>query len=484
MTPRQLLHSLSLADPSLRASCAAVYGSSPELLDHACSRLWILARHYADTFNYDDHVVVVRAPGRVNLIGEHTDYNGLPVLPMAIPRDVIVMASRSDDDLVHVSNVDPAFPPRQFKIEPLIPPFPPGDWGNYVKSAVQGLINHWQTTQGISGLRMAISGNVPVASGLSSSAAFTIACALAVLTVHQRSIPPLLFAELMAHSDHYVGMASGGMDQATSILARAGACLKIDFFPLRVQPVSLPPDTTVVVCQSRVKAAKAANAREEYNRRVVECRLATALLHAASPRSDRVPLRLSEWLAWDCDGLDDALARINATLHPEPYRLPELSRLLHQNPETILSTLCATPAGTPCHEPPDGFHLLKRARHVISETRRVEDAFSILSSTPPDAARRFGELMNQSHVSCRDDYHISCPELEDLVTAARDAGAYGARLTGAGFGGCTVNLVPSPLVPHFVDALNRSYYVPRQLDHLPDNIFVFQPAPGAGVLLS
>lgn len=484
MTARELLDLLSHGDRRLRDLCATAYGDDPELINATCARLWELARHYADTFDPHDQVVVVRAPGRVNLIGEHTDYNGLPVLPMAISRDVLIMASRTNDGWVRAANVDEAFAPREFLIERRIPPFPPGDWGNYVKSACQGLIDHWQTIDGLSGLRMVISGNVPLASGLSSSAAFTIACALALLATHQRSLEPIRFAEIMARSDHYVGMASGGMDQATAILGRVGSCLKIDFFPLRVQPVALPPNTSVVVCQSRVKAAKAGNARDEYNRRVIECRLATAVLHAAAPGSSQAPSRLSEWLAWDTDGLDDALARITAVLHPDPYRLPELARILNLSEDVLRSTFCMTPAGTPLDEPREGFLLFQRARHVISETKRVEAAFILLSAMPPDAPVRFGQLMNESHASCRDDYHISCPELEDLVAAARNAGALGARLTGAGFGGCTVNLVPASATTDFVTALTRAFYAPRQLDDLPDNIFVFSPVAGASVLVS
>ncbi len=485
MTPRELLTRLPAGDTAVRAACAAAYGDHHELTEAACARVWALARHYADAYSADDEIVLVRAPGRVNLIGEHTDYNGLPVMPMAISRDVLVMAARATGGAVQITNVEGMFEPRNFALARHIPPYQPGDWGNYVKSAMQGLIDYWQSADGLSGMRMAISGNVPVASGLSSSAAFTIACALALLHTHQRALDPLVFADVMAHSDHYVGMASGGMDQAASILGRAGACLKIDFFPLRVQPVNLPPQTAIVVCHSRVKAAKAGNARDEYNRRVVECRLATAVLHAFTQAAGaREPALLSEWLAWNTRGLDDALAQINAHLHPEGYRLAELAHILQRTPEQLSASVCVTKAGTRCDEPADGYQLLKRARHVISETRRVEAALSLLSAMPDDAAHRFGELMNQSHASCRDDYAISCPELEELVTAAREAGAYGARLTGAGFGGCTVNLVRADATAAFIDAVARAYYAPKHLDPRADNIFVFAPASGAGLLLA
>jgi galactokinase len=127
--------------------------------------------------------------------------------------------------------------------------------------------------------------------------------------------------------------------------------------------------------------------------------------------------------------------------------------------------------------------LKKRARHVISETRRVEASLSLLKEMPEDAAIRFGSFMNASHESCRDDYEISCPELEALVAAGRRAGSFGSRLTGAGFGGCTVNLIPAGTAPEFMQEINRHYYEPRNLAAYTDNQFEFKPASGAGLLI-
>jgi len=472
-------------DAGLVSRLAAVYAGNSDLAADACARIASLARHYASSFGASGDVAVVRAPGRVNLIGEHTDYNGLPVMPMAISRDVLIVAGGTAGRTVRITNTDNGFPDRVFTIERRIPPYQPGDWANYIKSATQGLIDFWNSDDGIHGFDMATSGNVPIASGLSSSAAFTIASALALLATHQRSIEPVAFADTMAKSDHYVGMASGGMDQATSVLGQPGSCLRIDFHPLRIQAMHLPAATTVVVCHSRVKAAKAGNARDEYNRRVVECRLAVALLHKLGGHKDApTPTLLSEWRATHTAGHADALGQIARLLHIGGYRFEELAQLLGISRHEVSAAYCATPSGAALAEPSDGFQLKRRSRHVISEAHRVDEATAVLGAGEADAASQFGALMNASHESCRSDYGISCAELDALVGAARDAGAFGARLTGAGFGGCTVNLVRAGSAPAFFQKINEAYYRPKGLDALADNLFEFSPASGAGVLIT
>jgi len=480
-----LRQAVTQRDAALYERLRAAYGDDETLIAIAWERLGAALRRYADAFDNDVDVVVTRAPGRVNLIGEHTDYNGLPVMPMAISRDVLIVAGARPDHEVRAVNVDKSFGDRGFTIERAIAPFAAGDWGNYIKSALQGLIEFWGGTDGLQGVNLAMNGNVPIASGLSSSAACTIAAALAVMARHGRTIEPLVFAETMARSDHYVGMASGGMDQAAAILGQSGAALAIEFHPLRVQPVQLPPATTIVVCHSRVKAAKAGNARDEYNRRVVECRLATAVLHAKSAaRTATEPVLLSEWLARDTRGFEDALRQIAAHLQPDGYTAVEIARALKCPVETVRQTLCATTAGNRYDEPEGGFKLQQRARHAISETQRVQQTRAVLAAMPVDAAATFGQMMNASHESCRNDYEISCTELDELVMLAREAGALGARLTGAGFGGCTVNLLRAGTTPAFMRLLNERYYVPRALAQTGETMFAFAPAAGAGVLIA
>ena len=483
MQPQDLLDRICRRDAALTTALITAYGDDTRLIDEAYTRLENLLKHFSSVYPATDDVVVVRAPGRVNLIGEHTDYNGLPVMPMAISCDMLIAAGKSGDGSMHVTNTIRSFHDCTFAIERSIPPYSGANWGNYVKSATQGLIDFWDSEEGLAGMNIAVDGNVPLASGLSSSAAFTIACAEAILAVNAREIPPVQLAEIMANSDHYVGMASGGMDQATSILGKAGMCLKIDFFPIRTQSVKLPSDSTIVVCHSRVKAAKAGNAKDEYNRRTVECRLAVAVLHALGTAAGKpAPELLSEWLAGETEGYADALDKIETVLKPEGYTAGMLSEILDIPEQEVIDDYFVTKTGQKYPAPPEGFLLKQRARHVISETERVEASLSLLQEMPQDAAERFGALMNASHESCRDDYGISCPELDDLVAAGRQAGAYGARLTGAGFGGCTVNLIAAGTAPAFMREISRLYYEPRKLSEFSDNQFEFKPASGAGIL--
>jgi len=415
--------------------------------------------------------LVARAPGRVNLIGEHTDYNGLPVLPMAIDRSVRIAARRRGDGLVRLANVEPRFAAREYELAAAIPPFAAGDWGNYHKAAVQGLLRHlggeWR------GGDFLVEGDVPAGAGLSSSSAFVVAAALAFLAVNQREVEPVELAEAMARAERYVGTLSGGMDQAASLLGRAGCAVRIDFFPLRVQPVPLPADVAVVVCHSLVQAEKSAGARVAYNTRVVECRMACRVLNHVLARELPRPLeRLGDLAAlFPSRPLASFVEPLAAALPAGALRLSEVAKAAATYPGKLARD-CEVPAGLP-----DRFAVLARARHVLTEAERVAQAVEALAS---GSLARLGELMAASHASCRDDYEISCAELEDLVASARRGGALGARLTGAGFGGCTVNLVARGEVERFLAHVDREFYRPRVADPVPHR-FVLAAAAGAAV---
>src|SRR5262245_50531180 len=154
---------------------------------------------------------VARAPGRVNLIGEHIDYNDLPVLPMALQRDVALLCRPRADAVVRLANVDERFAPRGFEVSRAIEPFARGDWGNYSKAAAQALARDLGIARGMDAV---VSATLPAAAGLSSSAALVVASALAILAANERELDPLALAELCADAERYVGTRSGGMDQA------------------------------------------------------------------------------------------------------------------------------------------------------------------------------------------------------------------------------------------------------------------------------
>lgn len=413
---------------------------------------------------------VIRAPGRVNLLGEHTDYNGLPVLPMAIDRCIRIAGGRRSDRRVIARNTEPAFAPLAFALTSPIPRAGPGDWGNYLKAAAQGLLDARHDLRW--GADLLIEGDIPTGAGLSSSAALVVATGLALLSANDLTFPLPALAELLAGAERYVGTMSGGMDQAVSLLAEPGHALRIDFFPLRTRPVALPPGYAIVVCDSLVRAHKAAGARDAYNLRVAECALACATLAATLG----TPLqRLGDLAVLFPDRpLLPVLERLGTELPEAPVTLGDVARLL-RTPEPALRAACQIAPGVG-----DRFQLRRRARHVLSEADRVNTAEAALRAGD---AQEFGRLMVASHLSCRDEYEVSCPALEALTAIATDAGALGARLTGAGFGGCTVNLVAAAEVDRFLAVMDRRFYEPRLPRGEPKgrHRFVFTPQAGATV---
>ena len=387
------------------------------------------------------------APGRVNLIGEHTDYNGLPVLPIAIARDIRIEFRVAGESTVRLDNASTRFVPFEFRLDRPIEAAAQGDWSNYVRAAAHGLLDHGiALPRGVTGT---VTGNVPIASGLSSSSALVVAAALALLkangvevggvsgldghpTARTRPVLSRLeLAALMARAERFVGLQGGGMDQAACLHGEEGHALRIDFDPLRVTPVAVPKGWRWVVASSLVRAEKSAGAREAYNERARQCREALAVVARPSPT-------YRDLVAYD-----------------------EPSGLLQHARRTL------TPV------------LFRRFRHVVTEGRRVALAEAAMHDGDPG---RFGKLMVQSHNSLRDDYEVSTPELDEIVAIALEAGAAGARLTGAGFGGCAVALCDISTVAPVMEALAARFYTPcLSSPSTRDMMFAAKPSGGARV---
>lgn len=418
--------------------------------------------------------VVVRAPARVNLIGEHTDYNGLPALPMAIERCVLVAAAARDDRRVRVANAEEQYAPRTYHLQAGIRRFAAGDWGNYHKAAAQGLLSSLGP-DALRGGDFLVDSDVPPGAGLSSSSALVVGSALALLAVSERGLPPLQIAELTAAAERYVGTQSGGMDQAICLLAQAGHALRIDFDPLRTRAVAVPADPAVVVCHSLVEAEKSGGARAAYNHRVIECGLACRVLDRLLGASLPRPLaHLGELRRLFPDrSLAHFAALLENALPPRPLRLEEIAARI----------------GTPCEQlaaavgrgarPSATYAIVQRARHVLTEAERVDQAEAALTAGD---WLGLSALLDASHASCRDDYAVSSPALEELIVAAKAAGAIGARLTGAGFGGCTINLVPRANTGLFQVMLERSFYQSRPTARRREHSFVATASAGASVM--
>ncbi len=374
-------------------------------------------------------------PGRVNLIGDHIDYNGLSVLPMAIQRHVSVLYRERSDTSVHIASTDDRYAPREFELAKDIDPFPAGDWGNYAKAAAQGLGQHFKIKRGYDAV---VHSDIPVAAGLSSSSAVVVANALAILHANEIEIERLKLAEILAEAEHYVGTRGGGMDQAICLAARRHSASRIDFGPLRLTAHLIPPEWQFVIAFSLVLAEKSGLARETYNSRTRECREALALLTETLKLSDRV----------------DSYPALLAERRPAQ---------LVRTAEDILEE-----------------RLLRRFRHVATESDRVRRSEKALTAYD---LRAFGRLMTESHASLRDDYEVSCAELDELVELSTHAGAAGARLTGAGLGGCIVALCSEKKTKKVLKALTDRYYGKREFEgRLEDQLFVAEPSGGAAVV--
>ncbi len=444
-----------------------------------------LKERFAEVFPGSPEPTICRAPGRVNLIGEHTDYNGLPVLPMTIDRDIGVAMTPRKDHLVHLHNLDKAFPDREFRNEPDIPPSQAGAWENYSKAAVQALNVHFGVSD-FPGMNLVAAGSIPIAAGLSSSSALVVASALAYLSALGKKlgedITRIELAGLLADAEHYVGTRGGGMDQAIILLGKRDGALKIDFFPLRVEEVSLPPDFEIIICNSLVRAKKTGNALHRYNQGPRTCRLICALVERQVQRDfgEEVSIqRLGDlWLGHLCLTDSEVADLFDRAVPEATMTIEEAAGALDMTPEEIRERWLGD-----LKQPDDGFPLRARMRHQLTEYQRVELARDALQAGD---AEELGRLMNESHESCARDYQISCPELECLVATAREAGALGARLTGAGMGGCTVNLIPAAIHDAFIEHVDRGYYReylaqhPRTHPHSP--IFSPKATDGAGYI--
>ena len=413
-----------------------------------------LAIQVRATLGDDAQIFAVRAPGRVNLIGEHTDYSGLPVLPVAIDRSTIVVASANTTGEIEVTNADPAWPSRSFAIERQIPPYETGHWANYVKAAIQGVIDHFHPRP-LRGASLVVDGRVPPAAGLSSSSALTVSIAMAFMAVNQLELDPLEAATMVARSERYVGTHGGGMDQAASIFGRRDHALFIEFDPLRVRAIKMPPNAALVVADSRQIADKSRTVRAEYNRRVVECSLAARILGRAL-KLDGVKI-LGDLVralpGWNAAELVEKLAATSpARLDAD---LKDAANILGVTQYVLNADLLGQGPTRIALDPTRPLEVLKRARHVLTETERVTDAAKVLEAGRLD---EMGTLMNASHQSLADDFECSTQRLDALVECAHCGGALGARLTGAGFGGSIVALCDISNVGAVIESIDRGYY--------------------------
>ncbi len=348
--------------------------------------------------------IIARAPGRVNLLGEHVDYNQGPVLPVAIDREVRFAAAASGSRVVSLHALDikeqVAFDLDQIDNKITLQGQPLPDWSLYPAGVA------WAMREAgcpLSGMDVVYTSSVPIGAGLSSSAAVEVGFAVLWQAFAGWQADPLTLAQICQRAENeYVGVSCGLMDQFSSACGVEGHALYFDTRSLAWQPAPLPAGVNIIIADSGVRRTLTTSA---YNERRAACEQAVELLRQYLPG-------------------------IHSLRDVSPPELMAYSQFL-----------------------PPLVH--RRAEHVVKEIARVESALSALQR---QNSRAFGALMFAGHASLRDLYEVSTPELDALVEIARgQTGCIGARLTGAGFGGCTVNLVENAQAEAFMLGLRHGY---------------------------
>lgn len=390
-------YSLSTATPS-----AVVYSRGGEDLEQ--SRGWSDFAREART-QLGEGTRLFRAPGRVNLIGEHTDYNEGFVLPAAIRFSAWTAARPRDDDILTVRSEH--FPgTREFSVR--VPPsVRTGHWSDYVAGVLYAAMREGIRLRGAD---LVIRGEVPIGAGLGSSAALETVVALALLSLSNVQLDRTGIALLCQRAEReFVGVQVGIMDQFVSAHATEGAAILLDCRSLHFERKPLPAGAVIVICDTMKRHSLAAG---DYNQRRRECH----------------------------EGVEELSRHI-----PGVRALRDVTPELLDANERFLPPL-----------------IYRRCRHVVRENARV-----LLASRALDRREilRFGRLMYESHQSLRNDYEVSCPELDTLVRIASSLpGVYGARMTGGGFGGCTVNLVSEGDVENFRRRICSCYFAATRME--------------------
>ncbi|KAJ3560395.1 hypothetical protein NP233_g10869 [Leucocoprinus birnbaumii] len=535
---------------------ASLYGSLGSSLNHA-ERWDTLTREFTQRFGRPP-AYITRAPGRVNLIGEHIDYALFGVLPAAIERDILIACAprnatpgstepQDQPGSVILENLNPKygrqiFAPRVVQTQgaeswQLDIDTSELRWESYVKAGYYGVLSHYfpnKDSQAVP-VDVLVTGSVPPGSGVSSSAAMVVASTLAFLAVNNKLEAtnghiPLSKGDLVTMSmenEKRVGVNSGGMDQAASILSTPSSSLYITFYPtLSGSPAPLPKSHAFVIANSLVVSDKATTAKHRYNLRVVETLVGARVLaknlgvklHDTGSKYEKVTYRevlgrlVGEMQGCGSGGdmgaealsvaLKSVLKKLACLLpkgvteqdvEKDESRQLQLGVTMEEMIEKsglskkIFDEVYLSWVEVEANH----FQLYKRAKHVFSESLRVLQFRKICldsSSASPSTStsselEKLGKLMNESQASCQYLFECSCPELDLLTKLCRDAGAFGSRLTGAGWGGCTVSLVAEDQVDSFIRKIKETYpaYKDIEGDKLNEVIFATRPSSGACV---
>jgi len=433
-----------------------------------------------------------RAPGRVNLIGEHIDYCGYGVLPMALEQDTLIAFSPSKDQEIIVNHMLPSlFPPIKLSTDPFQKQRDDKSYINYFIAGYKAGLVDTGTTE-FTGIKLLISGNLPQQAGLSSSSSFIVATGMMSMAANGLigQVDRTDFIEKCIKCERETGTAGGGMDQTISVLGKKGNALYIEFNPIKSTDVQLPPGYCFVVANSLTPSPKLLTLGTRYNKRAVECRLALNILKKKLDLSTKPELgnfkKLQDHFGYS---FKEMLGLVDQHIKKEPFSIKDLEEVF-EGP--VINQLSDMPNAGLVLESNSEFFLYLRAQHVFGEAGRVIEFRDICNNDSKEMsleerAKRLGDLMNESHKSCKELYDCSSEQLDKLINLARTQGALGSRLTGAGWGGCCVSLVKESESEKFIQEIMNQYYMNEEekleiKDDLNMYIFSSYPASGAAVL--
>lgn len=486
-------------------------------------------------------VIVVRAPGRINLLGRHIDHRGGAINVMAIDRDVVFVAAPREDDTVRLINADPKqFPDREFSLREALGDInwddwltfvnsdhvrtlisnTRGDWSNYVKASLVRLQQKFRTVR-IHGFDAAVVGDIPRAAGLSSSSALVVASAEIAVAFNGLGVTPMELVDLCGEGEWFVGSRGGAGDHSAIRMSRRGQVSHVKFLPFRLtETYDFPADCKVIIAYSGYDARKSGGARDRFNQKVASYEFGLMLLKDRMPQYDRMLEHLRDVTPARLGCTVSQIYRAMLTV-PDSMTVTEIKETLsqrhHQRMEQVLGS----------HQPPERYDLRGVMLFGVSECARSVLAPALLSN---GKLSRFGELMAISHdgdrvsrhkrindgrwrsskfcFDCCDDailrrcddlisedpdrvlnaqlymqpgaYACSIPQIDkmiDLVTGQQ--GVYGAQLGGAGLGGCIMILAHPSAVSGVCELLRRDYYEPAKIEPL---LHVCSPVAGAGAI--
>ncbi len=425
-------------------------------------------------FKSNDDIHFFYAPGRVNMIGEHTDYNMGAVLPFATNKEILIIAKKNSRKNFLIKNINPAYPDIVFDLNISIDHKNFTSWDRYFYAGIYGIEKYAKEHElslkyGFSGL---VAATLPEAAGLSSSSALVVLSALTYSKLNNLDINKNELVKICAEAEKdIIGTAGGYMDQTTSLLGKYGHFLKIEFNPFDIEPIPFDPSYKVIVINSKIKAQKGDSAKEEFNRRVFECKLSMLFFNKYLNKNN-IKMKfnfigdIKEHKFPSNINIDNLINDFLSSLN-DGYFYNELIQIFNKSQiQELFEKTNLPPRDNILYKPKNRF------LHVYYEINRVYEAKKALTNGD---YKLMGDLMNNSHYSMDKYYEISTPELNKITDIARKKGALGSRLTGAGFGGSVIALAENKNIENIIDGINQEYFN----NNNNDAIYITYPENGA-----